>query len=86
MALQQEIAFEWNGRQVGRTLPVLLDAPAPDSDRAWIGRTWADAPDVDGLVFVTAGADPLAAGNLVDCEIVAAHGYDLIAVAAGPPR
>ncbi|MBX6315669.1 MAG: 30S ribosomal protein S12 methylthiotransferase RimO, partial [Isosphaeraceae bacterium] len=49
------------------------------------GRTYADAPDVDGVVFVEGGG--LEAGDLVSCEIVGAEGYDLIARAGSrPPR
>ena len=53
MAVQQEIAFAWNQRQIGRKLDVLLDSPVPGEKNAWIGRSFADAPDVDGVVFVT---------------------------------
>ena len=53
MAVQQEVAFDWNERQIGRQLDVLLDTPVPDEPNAWIGRTYADAPDVDGVVYVT---------------------------------
>ena len=43
MAVQQEIAFEWNEAQIGRRLDVLLDRPVPGEKNAWIGRTYADA-------------------------------------------
>jgi ribosomal protein S12 methylthiotransferase len=49
-----------------------------------VGRSYADAPEVDGAVYVT--GDGLAAGQIVPCEIVAAREYDLIAAAIGPPR
>src|SRR5262249_22007966 len=41
MAAQQEIAFAFNAGLVGRTLDVLIDAPAPGADRLWVGRTYA---------------------------------------------
>lgn len=78
MEAQQKIAFQWNTAQTGKQLEVLIDRPHPDEPGVWIGRTYADAPDIDGLVFVT--AENVAAGQLVPCEIVAAQGYDLIAV------
>lgn len=84
LALQQQIAFDWNERQVGRQLEVLLDAPVPGERQAWIGRSYADAPDVDGLVYVS--GRKLCPGQLVPCEIVATRGYDLIAAATGRPR
>ena len=85
MAAQQPIAFGFNQSQVGKTLEVLIDAPAEDGEDLWVGRTYADAPDVDGVTFVQ--GDQLAPGDLVACEIVAAQGYDLIARAGSrPPR
>jgi ribosomal protein S12 methylthiotransferase len=87
MAAQQEIAFAFNGSLVGRVLDVLIDAPAPASEgkHLWVGRTYADAPDVDGLTYVH-GAD-LAPGDLVTCTITGARGYDLVARAEhAPPR
>jgi ribosomal protein S12 methylthiotransferase len=79
MAAQQSIAFEFNESLVGRSLDILIDGPAPDAEGAdlWIGRSYADAPDVDGLVYV-AGKN-VGPGDLVRCEILAADGYDLVA-------
>jgi len=83
MAEQQAIAFAWNDAQIGRKLDVLIDAPVPGESEAWIGRSYADAPDVDGVVYVTGvGLSP---GALVPCELVARRDYDLIGVACGEP-
>ena len=79
MELQQEIAFEWSAAQVGKQLDVLLDAPLPEEQNVHIGRTYADAPDVDCVVYVT--GEGLRAGQLVKCEVVASSQYDLVAVA-----
>ena len=84
MAVQQEIAFDWNDAQIGRQLDVLIDAAVPDEKNAWIGRSYADAPDVDGVVYVT--GEGLAVGAIVPCEIVARSDYDLVAAAVGEPR
>ena len=78
MECQQTIAFQYNAAQVGRQLDVLIDRPHPEEPGVWLGRTYADAPDIDGLVFVT--AEDLSPGELVACEIVATQEYDLIAV------
>ena len=83
MAIQQEIAFERNVAQVGRTLDVILDQPVEGEKNVWLGRSAADAPDVDGLVFVTGDQHKLRAGDIVPVEIVATQEYDLIGVAAG---
>jgi ribosomal protein S12 methylthiotransferase len=84
MAVQQEIAFAWNTAHVGRRLDVLLDVPVPGEKNAWIGRSYADAPDVDGAVYVT--GKKLRAGQIVPCEIVATKEYDLVGAAVGSPR
>lgn len=82
MEVQQQIAFDWNQSHVGRTLNVIIDQKLPDQENVWVGRTLADAPDVDGLVFVTETETPLEIGAIVPAEIVASQGYDLIAVAS----
>lgn len=84
MAEQQEIAFAWNDAQTGRQMDVLIDAQVPGEANAWIGRSYADAPDVDGVVYVT--GEGLSVGKLVPCEIVGSQGYDLIGAACGTPR
>ncbi len=84
MAAQQEIAFAWNQSQVGRRHDVLLDTPAPEQPDVWLGRTYADAPDIDGVVYVT--GRKLKTGQIVPCEIVATSDYDLVAAPVGDPR
>ena len=84
MEVQQEVAFEWNDAQVGRPLDVIIDAAVPEEENAWIGRSYADAPDVDGVVYVT--GEELAVGTIVPCEVVARSEYDLVAAAVGEPR
>ncbi|TVS15183.1 MAG: 30S ribosomal protein S12 methylthiotransferase RimO [Planctomycetaceae bacterium] len=83
MAAQQEIVFQWNGHQLGRQRPVILDAPIAGEHNVWIGRSPSDAPDVDALVYVTGGPCSLQVGDIVPCEIVATKDYDLIGVALG---
>jgi len=87
MAMQQKIAFQWTQSRVGSTAEVLLDNELADQPGIWIGRTAAEAPDIDGLVYVNSQpGDALSAGKFVSCELVAADGYDLIAVPVGPTR
>ena len=71
MAAQQPIAFAFNQSQVGKLLDVLVDGTAsePGLEGLWVGRSYADAPDVDGQVFIK--GEGLQAGDLVSCEIVA---------------
>jgi ribosomal protein S12 methylthiotransferase len=84
MEAQQEVAFEWNDAQMGRRLDVIIDRAVPDQSNAWIGRSYADAPDVDGVVYVT--GEGLQVGSFVPCEIVARSEYDLVAATVGKSR
>jgi ribosomal protein S12 methylthiotransferase len=84
MAQQQEIAFAWNAAQIGRPYEVLIDRAVPGEKHAWIGRSYADAPDVDGAVYVS--GKKLRPGQIVRCEIVATSDYDLIGVAIDKPH
>jgi ribosomal protein S12 methylthiotransferase len=84
LAVQQEIAFAWNQRQVGRQLEVILDQEVAEQPGAFIGRSYADAPEIDGVVYVS--GEGLQVGQIVPSEIVAARGYDLVAAAVGSPR
>jgi ribosomal protein S12 methylthiotransferase len=82
MAAQQPIAFAFNQSLVGKTLDVLIDAPAPEGRHLWLGRSYADAPDVDGVTWVR--GSELATGDIVSCEIVASKEYDLIGRPVSP--
>jgi ribosomal protein S12 methylthiotransferase len=84
LAAQQEIAFAWNAAQVGRQMDILIDRDIPGESNAFIGRSYADAPEIDGIVYVT--GEGLTAGQIVPCEIVTFQEYDLVGVAVGQPR
>lgn len=84
MAIQQRLAFEWADGQIGKPMDVLIDSAIPDEPTAFIGRTVADAPDVDCVAYVT--GEGLKPGDLVPCEVVARNDYDLVTVAVGEPR
>ncbi len=86
MQVQQEIMFDYNQSQVGRLVDIILDHAVEGQPGAWVGRGSCDAPDVDGVTFVTQTDHELKAGQIVECEIVASQGYDLIAAAVGKPR
>jgi ribosomal protein S12 methylthiotransferase len=76
MEVQNEISRNWNRAQVGKIRDVIVDQPVAGQREAWIARSYADAPDVDGVVWLSGpGIRP---GDLVRAEIVAARDYDLI--------
>ncbi len=81
MELQHEIVLAENEEMVSRRLPVLIEGKVADED-VYIGRTYRDAPDVDGYVFVETTRE-LISGDVLEVEITAAYEYDLIAVPVG---
>lgn len=85
MEVQQEHAFAWNEAQLGKVIPVILDQAVEGEKNVWIGRSQGDAPDVDGLVFVTGERIKLKAGDIVPVEIVEVQDYDLAGIAVDKP-
>lgn len=81
MELQQEIAFQKCESQVGRTMEVMIEGQLPE-EGVYIARTYMDAPDVDGYVFLESGWN-LMSGDFVTVNIVGAKEYDLIGEPAG---
>jgi ribosomal protein S12 methylthiotransferase len=84
MLAQQRITFEANELQIGTERDILIDSCIPSEENAYLGRSYAEAPEIDGVVYVTGNG--LGPGQIVRCEIVAAREYDLIAAAVGRPR
>ena len=76
METQQEIAFEKASKLSGRELSVMIEGRIPE-DGVFIGRTYMDAPDVDGYVFVSSNRRDLISGEIVTVKIDGADGYDL---------
>lgn len=76
MQLQQEIAFEKSEDMVGRVLTVLIEGKVVD-EPAYVGRTYMDAPGVDGLIFVNADVE-LMSGGFVRVRVTGSAEYDLI--------
>lgn len=78
MELQQEISYEKNQQMIGSTQKVLIEGYLVDDD-VYVGRTYRDAPGVDGIVFVSAPYE-LMSGSFVDVKITEANEYDLTGV------
>ena len=76
MELQQEIAFEACEAMVGWELEVLIEGKVAD-ENAYVGRTYMDAPGVDGMIFVNTGLE-LMTGDFVRVRVTGALEYDLI--------
>jgi ribosomal protein S12 methylthiotransferase len=78
METQRDISLATNQALVGRTLDVLVDGPSEQDDRVLCGRTAAQAPDVDGQVFLDATEDDVKAGQIRSVRITRATDYDLV--------
>ncbi len=76
MRLQQKIAFERAEEMIGQKLSVMIEGKLPE-DGVFIGRTYKDAPNVDGMVFVNSDRE-LVTGDVVTVGITDFHEYDLI--------
>ena len=76
MELQQEISLEKGESRVGQVLTVMIEGKVADED-AYVGRSQADAPGVDGYVFVNT-PETLVSGDFVRVKITGALEYDLI--------
>ncbi|MEF9941851.1 MAG: 30S ribosomal protein S12 methylthiotransferase RimO [Lachnospiraceae bacterium] len=76
MELQQEIAFEKAEEMIGKELLVMIEGKVAD-ENAYVGRTYKDAPNVDGLIFVNT-QEELLSGDFVKVMVTGAQEYDLI--------
>ncbi|HAU84732.1 MAG TPA: 30S ribosomal protein S12 methylthiotransferase RimO [Lachnospiraceae bacterium] len=76
MEVQQEIAFEHAQDAISTKLKVLIEGKLPE-DNVFIGRTYKDAPSVDGYIFVNSSSE-LISGQFVDVFVTDAKEYDLI--------
>ena len=84
MALQAQISAEINASLVGRELPILVESvegsTGPDGEPIFVGRSYRDAPEIDGLVFANGLARP---GTMPRVRITAAMEHDLFATPIG---
>ena len=79
MEAQADISAEWLSRFEGDRLSILVDAPHSEWPGLHTGRAWFQAPEIDGMVYISGpGVEP---GALVDADIVECRDYDLVALA-----
>lgn len=76
MELQQEIAFDCAEQMIGREVLVMIEGKVAD-ENVYVGRTYRDAPGVDGLIFVETGEE-LLSGDFAKVNVTGAQEYDLI--------
>ncbi|MFH0787673.1 MAG: 30S ribosomal protein S12 methylthiotransferase RimO [Pseudomonadota bacterium] len=78
MEVQKEIALKKNQSRVGSVEPVLVTGISPETELLIQGRTRFQAPEVDGVVYITAGEPKI--GEIVNVKITHAHPYDLVGI------
>ena len=76
MELQQDIAFDNAQDMVGREVLVMVEGKVAD-ENAYVGRTYRDAPNVDGLIFINTDEE-LLSGDFARVKVTGAVDYDLI--------
>ena len=76
MELQQEIAFDAAEDMKGREVLVMIEGKVAD-ENAYVGRTYKDAPNVDGLIFINTDEE-LVSGDFARVKVTGALDYDLI--------
>ncbi|MEG0962352.1 MAG: 30S ribosomal protein S12 methylthiotransferase RimO [Lachnospiraceae bacterium] len=76
MELQEEIIFDKNEEMKGRTLWVMIEGKV-DGEYAYVGRTYRDAPDIDGYIFINTEME-LMTGDFIQVTVTGAYEYDLI--------
>jgi len=81
MQLQYEINEELNEKKIGQTLEVLYEGWDPVAESCY-GRSYADAPEIDGKIYFTAKRRPKE-GDFVRVKITEVLDYDIIGVAVG---
>ena len=76
MELQQEVVFDTTEELIGREMWVMIEGKVSYED-AYVGRTYRDAPDIDGYIFVSADCE-LMSGDFIRVRVTGANEYDLI--------
>ena len=76
MELQEEVIFDKNETLIGMTTYAFIEGKVAD-ENAYIGRTYRDAPNVDGYIFINTDEE-LMTGDIVKVQVIGAHEYDLI--------
>lgn len=78
MSLQQKLAFRKAKKRVGKVFRVMVEGRLPDEEgNVYVGRTYMDAPDVDGFVYFDAGKREYMTGDMIEVKITGANEYDL---------
>lgn len=88
MELQHEVVVRKAASRIGKTYKVMIEGRLTDGDLSaegiksagniYVGRTYMDAPDVDGLIYIDTGSREYMTGDMVMAKVTAVNEYDLI--------
>ena len=76
MELQEEVIIDKNESLIGTEMYAFIEGKVAD-ENAYIGRTYRDAPNVDGYIFINT-EETLVTGDIVNVKVTGAYEYDLI--------
>ena len=76
MELQQEISLDNGEKLIGKTVTAMVEGKVAD-ENAYVGRTYGDAPGVDGYIFINTG-EVMMSGDFARVKVTGALEYDLI--------
>lgn len=76
MNIQSAISEDLLGSCLGSRIPVLVDAPHEEWPGLYVGRTWFQAPEIDGVTYISGPG--VTSGALVEADIVETQAYDLV--------
>src|SRR5487761_2116484 len=86
MSIQKKISRKRNRALVGKELRVLVEGPSADSDLVWQARLSTQAPEIDGVCYISdPGEQPLKAGEFRTLRVTEAHDYDLTGTLVDAP-
>ena len=77
MELEEEVIFDKNESMKGQILYAFIEGEVADENNTYVGRTYRDAPNVDGYIFINTDEE-LMTGDIVKVKVTGAYEYDLI--------
>jgi ribosomal protein S12 methylthiotransferase len=83
MAVAEEVSIAKLKRRIGSTLQVLVDSASAGGRKGGVGRSYADAPEIDGVVKLLPSeklSKVLKVGEFTRAKVVATDGHDLVAL------
>jgi ribosomal protein S12 methylthiotransferase len=87
MSIQKKISRKRNRALIGREFRVLIEGPSADSDLVWQARLSTQAPEIDGVCYISdPGEYPLESGEMRTMRVTEAHDYDLTGELIDAPR